>query len=72
MSPAKSTETILIVCIKPKCPRTKRTPRQEYDPPSAVRMAMLCPWHSDSGNKEEEVVYYASNGREIAWNPDWK
>ena len=50
-------DCLRLVCTQPGCPRTRWTERHETDPPSAVELRARCPWHEESGAKEDGVFY---------------
>lgn len=61
------TDTLILHCLYPKCPNVRKVPRDPEDPPRAVHMSMLCPWHERSGDKESEVLYFDKNWKPISY-----
>ena len=56
----------------PVCDYHIRTPREDFDPPSAVLAEMLCLFCLDDcpGWREPPTYYYDAQGRELtAWVP---
>jgi len=58
--------TLLMRCLQPGCPRTKRVARAEVAPDvpaAAVEVHSFCPWHDGRCDKAYPEYYYNAEGR---------
>jgi hypothetical protein len=58
---------LLLKCLKPGCPRTRRVSREicRDVPATAVEIRSFCPWHCREGDKAYPEVYFDAAGREV-------
>ena len=59
---------VQIRCSKNGCPRKRMIPTDECMPRGTVLVVQPCPWHEESGTKNDGAFYFNSLGEEIIWS----